>query len=197
MRVVLTQTAIILILSLLMYFFHNETNQWFPYYHNAIAKGEVWRLLTAHLCHTNGYHLLLNAIGLIVVVMLFADTFKKYSLLSLFIFSALFISLMLFLVEKDMRSYVGLSGVLHAFFAFSVCDELKKREKWGVVLALGFIIKIGWEQFNGPSANTEYLIGATVLVNAHLYGASSGIIYFLSIRLWQKIKLNSSPSQSH
>jgi len=188
MRAVITHTAIILTLSLLLYFWQSETNAWFAYYHSELAKGQVWRLITAHFCHTNGYHLLMNAIGLVVVTTLFIDTFKKYRLLPLFAFSGAFICFILFFFEKNIQSYVGLSGVLHGLFAFAVCDELKRREKWGMILGLGFICKIMWEQINGPSASTESLIAARVLINAHLYGAISGVIYFLLIQLPVQVK---------
>lgn len=189
MRAVLTHTAIILTLSSLLFIFQSDSNQWFAYYHSAIEKGQLWRLVTAHLCHTNGYHLLLNDIGLVVVVTLFLNTFKQQALLPLLLFSAVFISLCLYFIEPTTQGYVGLSGVLHALFAFGVCDELRKKDKWGIILGIGFIVKIAFEQLNGPSASTETLIGATVLVNAHLYGAISGVIYFLCSRVWHDIKL--------
>jgi len=188
MRAVSIHTIIILTLSLLLFLLQPGSNQWFSYYHSAIENGQWWRLLTAHICHTNGYHLLLNGIGLLVVVSLFLNTFKSKNLLLISLFSSLFISLCLFWLEPSVQQYVGLSGVLHALFAFGVCDELKKQDRWGIILGLGFIAKIGFEQFNGPSPSTESLIGATVLIDAHLYGAIAGVVYFLSLQLWQRIK---------
>lgn len=189
MRAVLTHTVIILTLSTLLFIFQADSHQWFAYYHSAIEKGQLWRLVTAHFCHTNGYHLLLNGIGLIVVVSLFFDTFKKQLLLPLLLFSAIFISLCLFYLEPTIQGYVGLSGVLHGLFAFGVCDELRKKDKWGIILGIGFIVKIAFEQLNGPAASTELLIGATVLINAHLYGAIAGVAYFLCAQIWHFSKV--------
>ena len=188
MRSIWINNAIILTLCLLVFIFQAESHQWLAYYHSDIEKGQWWRLLTAHICHTNGYHLILNGIGLAVVSALFLETFKKISLLVASLFSALFISICL-LLEPDLQWYVGLSGVLHALFAIGVCDELKKADKWGIILAVGFLVKIAFEQFNGPSLMTESLIAATVLVNAHLYGAIAGVVYFLMIPLWKKCLL--------
>ncbi|WP_028868523.1 rhombosortase [Psychromonas arctica] len=196
MRSVLFNNAIILTLCLLVFFLQPDSHQWFAYYHSGIEKGQWWRLLTAHICHTNGYHFLLNAVGLVVVSTLFLETFKKISLLAASLFSALFISTCLFLLEPDLQWYVGLSGVLHAIFAIGVCDELKKADKWGLILAVGFLIKIAFEQFNGPSLMTESLIAATVLVNAHLYGAIAGILYFLMMPFWKKCSLRQNNAKN-
>lgn len=192
MRVVLFQTGIILTLSALLYFYQPDSHQWFAYYHSGIEKSQLWRLITAHFCHTNGYHLLLNAAGLLVVTSLFLNTFKKTSLLGILLFSGLFISACLFFLEPTLGWYVGLSGVLHALFAVGVCDELKKKDKWGLILGLGLIAKIVLEQFNGPSLSTESLIGATVLINAHLYGAIGGVVYFLWLQILNKLKMTAA-----
>ena len=188
MRSVLSHTIIILTLSVLLYVFQADSHQWLAYYHSGIQDGEWWRLITAHLCHTNGYHLLLNAAGLVVITSLFIHTFKTISLLSIFLFSSLFISACLYWFEPAVEWYVGLSGVLHALFAIGVCDEINKKDKWGAILGLGLVLKITFEQLNGASASTESLIGATVLINAHLYGAIAGLTYFLCLAIKQKIK---------
>ena len=187
MRAVVTHTAIILTLSTLLFILQSESQQWLSYYHNEVMNGQIWRLVTAHFCHTNGYHLLLNAVGLVVTVSLFINTFKQQPILPLLLFIAVFISACLIIFEPTVHSYVGLSGVLHGLFSFAICDELKKRDKFSGILGLGFVAKIAWEQWNGPSPSTEQLIGAIVLINAHLYGAIGGVIYFLLQQLWLTI----------
>ena len=54
---------------------------------------------------------------------------------------------------------------------------------------MGLILKLISEQINGPSLGVESLIAATVMINAHLYGAIAGVIYF-SIRQLKKNNKN-------
>jgi len=47
------------------------------YEHTAVLHGEYWRLLTNHLVHSSGQHLLLNAVDLGLIAALFP---REYSL---------------------------------------------------------------------------------------------------------------------
>jgi len=179
MRTIYIPTIVILMLSLLIFLFQPTSNQWLAYYHSGIENGQWWRLITAHLSHTNGFHLLLNAAGLVVINSLFIKSFNTINLIFVSIFSSIFISLCLFWLDPNMQWYMGLSGVLHALFAVGVCDEISKKDKWGWILGIGLISKLTSEQINGSSPGIENLIAATVAVDAHLYGAIAGILYFL------------------
>lgn len=189
MRVVNIHTATILILCLGIFSLPDTTEQYFAYYHNGIENGQLWRLLSAHLSHTNGYHLLLNSMGLLVVVSLFSSVFKKITLLPSFFFSALFISLCLFTFEKELMWYVGLSGVLHAFFAIGLYADLCKKERGSYLLGFVFVGKIAYEQYYGSPESTAQLIEASVFINAHLYGAIAGLIYSLLWRARQRVAM--------
>jgi rhomboid family GlyGly-CTERM serine protease len=180
------ETTLLVIISLIIYFFEPLSGDWLAYYHTGIEQFEFWRLITATFCHTNFNHLAMNLLGLIVILGLFIDTFKKISLMPLIIFSSVFIGLALFLFEPDVIWYVGFSGVLHSLFSYGVASELHQRSKWGVGLAIGLMGKIVYEQFFGAQQSTIDLIGAPVLVNAHLYGVIAGVIFYCVVLLKQK-----------
>ena len=74
---------------------------------------------------------------------------------------------------------MGLSGVLHGLFSYGVAADIGNKDRWGYLLGAGFIIKILYEQIYGAQQSTIDLIGAPVLINAHLYGALAGTVFYV------------------
>lgn len=181
----LIETTLLIIIALLIYFFEPQSGELLAYYHTGITQLEFWRLITATFCHTNFNHLIMNVIGLVVILSLFIDTYKKTSPIALILFSSVFIGVALFILEPDIIWYVGLSGVLHALFSYGVACDLQQRNKWGIGLAIGLLAKISYEQIFGAQQSTIELIDAPVLINAHLYGAIAGIIFYYLSKLFK------------
>ncbi|WP_413701512.1 rhomboid family intramembrane serine protease [Psychromonas sp. KJ10-10] len=75
----LIETMLLIIITLLVYFFEPQSSELLAYYHTGIEQLQFWRLITATFCHTNFYHLAMNLLGLVVTLVLFIDTFKKQS----------------------------------------------------------------------------------------------------------------------
>jgi rhomboid family GlyGly-CTERM serine protease len=151
----------------------------FIYDRSSISTGEIWRLLTGHIYHTNFNHLALNLAALIMLWALHGQYYNTKSYLALFVFSGLFISSALYFFSVDLTQYVGLSGILHAVFIWGALNDIKQGEKTGYLLFIGVWLKIAHEQFYGASASVVALIAANVAVDAHLWGAISGLIFFL------------------
>ncbi|MCP4324409.1 MAG: rhombosortase [Psychromonas sp.] len=181
MRPLIIETITYVLVCLVIYFFEPQASELLAYYHTGIQQFELWRLITATFCHTNFNHLAMNLLGLIVTLGLFIDTFKKMTLLPLIFISSLFIGLALFILEGDVLWYVGFSGVLHALFSYGVMSDIHHKDRWGYLLGFGLVIKILNEQFFGAGQSTIDLIGAPVLINAHLYGAIAGVLYYALI----------------
>ena len=167
---------LITIVSILAFIFDQQFSQYLVYQRELISQGEIWRLITGHLLHTNGYHLLMNLAALFLLYLLHGNfyTIKSYSLL--FLFSALFCSTALYFFDPQLIQYVGLSGVLHGIFVWGAFKDVNKQDKTGYLLLLGVTLKIIHEQFYGASSDLSSLINANVAVNAHLWGAIAGLI---------------------
>ncbi len=169
--------VLIVLLACCAFIFENDISKLFVYQYQLIRQGELWRLITGHFFHTNGFHLLLNLSALILLWALHGQfyTLKSYSLL--FISSAMICSLGLFYFSPDIKQYVGLSGVLHGIFIFGAVMDIRKNDITGYLLFIGLWLKIGHEQYYGASEDVANLINASVAIDAHLWGAVGGLLF--------------------
>jgi rhomboid family GlyGly-CTERM serine protease len=99
--------------------------------------------------------------------------------LKVFVWCCIGTSAGLYFFAPDLIWYAGLSGALHGIFSWGACMDIKEKMKSGWLLLIGLAIKVGYEQVDGSSQQVANLINAKVAVDAHLFGALSGIIIFL------------------
>jgi len=189
MRSVYIESAVIITACFIIALLQPQSSDLLAYHYNAILDFELWRLLTGSFCHTNLNHLLMNIAGLVVILLLFPTAFIGLKLWQLVLFSSLLISLSLFIFTPSLIWYVGLSGVLHGLFSYSVAVELKNKDKWGIILGFGIAGKITFEQIFGSPLSTAELINAPVAIDAHLFGAISGVLFYFLM------SYNGSPSK--
>jgi rhomboid family GlyGly-CTERM serine protease len=138
----------------------------------AIAAGELWRLLTAHLVHLDYHHTLLNCAGLALMWALFARAYPPRHWAVVLLVAIAAIDAGLWLGDSTLRWYVGSSGALHGVMAAGTLAHLRRAERDGWLLAAFLAGKLAWEQWAGPLP----LSGRDpVVVDAHLYGALGGL----------------------
>lgn len=163
-------------------------------YRAAAAVAEPWRLLTGHFVHINWMHALINAAAWWIVARLFAPELSPRHQWSVVLASALCISVGLATLHPTIAWYRGFSGVLHAlFFAGGVQwlttslrreGQLDVRRLWlPVVLVLGGAIKVLIEQPAGSATPFAEWLGAGTVPQAHLLGASVGVVFGLAAGL--------------
>jgi rhomboid family GlyGly-CTERM serine protease len=143
----------------------------------ALASGEWWRLLTAHVVHLDLEHAALNSFGLILMWALFARDYKPRQWLPIVLGAIAAIDAGLWLRDSTVQWYVGSSGVLHGIMAAGTLAHLRRRDMDGWILAAFVVIKIAYEQSAGalpftPGAGEG---GGLVVVDAHFYGAIGGL----------------------
>lgn len=175
----LTAPLVALAIATVCYLLDEKIGDYFVYSRTGVFENEYWRLMTGHLFHTNYAHFLLNSLALILLWALHGKfyTIKSYSIL--FIFSAVCISSAIYNFDQSMETYVGLSGILHAFFFWGALKDIETKDKTGFILLIGGVAKIIHEQYFGASRDVALLIEANVAVDAHLWGAISGVIVFV------------------
>lgn len=141
-----------------------------------VAQGNVWLLLSGHIVHLNWAHWLLNMAGLSIVAFFFSRHASFFQWLAVILVAACVISAGIWWGMPDIRSYVGLSGVLHGLFLYGALREIRFYPVSGYVLVTVLIGKLAWEFFNGALPGSEDMTGGRVLTEAHLLGAIGGIL---------------------
>lgn len=136
----------------------------------ALAGGEAWRLLTAHLVHLDLRHALLNGCGLGLMWALFARDYTGRQWLLVVLGAVFAIDAGLWLLDSTVQWYVGSSGALHGIMAAGALAHLRRGEPEGWILAGFLAAKLAWEHWVGPLP----LAGGAVVVDAHLYGVIGG-----------------------
>jgi rhomboid family GlyGly-CTERM serine protease len=144
---------------------------WLRYERGALAQGQWWRLLTAHLVHLDLRHALLNAAGLALVWVLFARAYSPKAWLAILLGTIAAIDAGLWLGNSTVQWYVGSSGVLHGAMAAGALAHIRRGERDGWVLAAVLAVKLLYEQTLGalPFSGSD-----PVVVDAHLYGVLGG-----------------------
>lgn len=148
---------------------------------HAIEQGEIWRIFTAHLVHLSTTHLLMNLAGLLMVFYFFGSCLTVTKWILVVLLSMPIISIGIYYFNPTIFWYVGLSGVLHALFIAGGLADLAVRKIEGILFLSLISAKILWEQVVGPLPGSEETAGGPVLVDAHFYGAISGLLIFMLI----------------
>src|SRR5579883_956066 len=143
-----------------------------------LAALELWRLVTAHVVHLSLRHALVNALGLILLWVLFARDYSWRQWLLIVAAAALAIDAGLWFLSSTIQWYVGSSGVLHGVLGAGTLAHLRRREPDGYLLAAILIAKLVYEQHVGP---LPFSGSPDVVVDAHLYGLVGGVAGALAV----------------
>jgi rhomboid family GlyGly-CTERM serine protease len=168
--------------------------EYFRYQQDAVQQGQLWRYVTAHWVHVGWLHLLLNGLGLVICVSLTTPGWSVARWLLCCVIMAVGISLLLMLFNPEVGDYAGLSGVLFGLYMLTGLDLYARDRLIAVLIIAAIVIKVLMEQFQFYDFNSGELIGARVIVDAHLYGLLIAIAIALT---WATYTMNlSQPRQS-
>ena len=144
-----------------------------------IARGEWWRLFSAHFVHLDAGHAFLNGLGVVLMWALFARDFSPLRWIAIYLFASLAISAGLWWLNPDIHWYVGASGALHGVMTAGTLAHLRRRDLDGWILAAFIVVKLSYEQFAG---SMPFSGASNTVVDAHLYGAIGGFVLACFLR---------------
>jgi rhomboid family GlyGly-CTERM serine protease len=151
------------------------------YDRGGLARGEWWRLLSAHFVHLDAEHAFLNGLGVILMWALFARDYSAWRWAAIYLCASLAISAGLWWLNPQLEWYVGASGALHGVMTAGTLAHLRRRDLDGWILAAFIVAKLSYEQFAG---SMPFAGASNTVVDAHLYGAIGGLglAFFLRSR---------------
>jgi len=170
------------LISVICQLFDPATTTALRYERSAIQSGQIWRLLSGNIVHLGWEHLLLNLTGLLLIWLLFGRLLSTRQWLIVTVISCLAVGLGLLLFNPELDWYVGLSGMLHGLFVTGLLVNLRSGYKLEWLLLAAVIAKLAWEQTHGAMPGSAAIAGGAVIVDAHLYGAVSGIVTGLLLK---------------
>ncbi len=143
-----------------------------------IAHGEVWRLFTGPLVHTDlgqaGRDLTMLLLVGAVWERSFGPRYLPLMLLCLLVPTAVVVA-----TRVDLGCYFGLSGAVNGLFSAALIEDWRRSRSWmiGALLAL-HAIKLMYESLSGGMLlPMELASGVTPLPVAHLAGALTGVLF--------------------
>ena len=160
-----------------------------------ILSGEIWRIWTGHLVHTNNSHFAQNIVASIIIYFTFFTAIKLSELLLYsFVFAAL-ISVTLLCIYPSLGWYNGLSGLLHALAVYFSMRLARNKDNifW---VGLGIVwVKVLIESIRAYSGYESLIGDMKVITEAHLIGAFFGTATAIICMVHLRSKGNSGHSQ--
>lgn len=162
----------------------NWAQEWLSYDRAALASGQWWRLLSGNFLHLGFHHLMLNLLGLVVLVLLCPQPLPLREWLRRLVCLSIGVTAGLYLLAPQWTQYVGLSGVLHGLFLLGLLPQALRRDRIAIVCLLYLAGKLGWEWVMGVPVSDEQAIGGRVVLEAHLFGTLTAIVYGLAFGIF-------------
>ncbi len=151
----------------------------------AIAAGQWWRLETGNFVHLGWYHLFLNELGLIVLVLLCPERLSFAVLARRVLLIGLAMALCLYAFVPRLQNYVGMSGVIHGLFVLGLLPQVRRRDLVSMGCLIFLLGKLGYEQFAGAPVSDEAAIGGSVITDSHFFGALAAFAYASIFGNWR------------
>ena len=150
-----------------------------------IQQGEVWRLWSGNLVHSNYYHLGLNLAGFWLFIFIFKDSINSLQLSIALFLLITGVGLGLYYLTPQLQWYAGISGALYGLFIIGATYTLLEKDFiTSIPILIAIPAKIAWDYKYGTGQDNADLIGVPVSVESHIFGISSAFILSIIIIAW-------------
>ena len=155
---------------------------------DAVLRGELWRLVTAHLVNLSRVHTHLNILGLGLILVSLWSILTPRMLARAILLSGAAISLGWLALMPAGVTYVGFSGITHGVMTFGGLVMLRTGPRWfgGLILAC-VAAKLGQEFFNGAVPGADAAIGGRVSFVSHTLGTLGGALAAREGPVWPRL----------
>lgn len=145
------------------------------YDRSAISAGQWWRILTGNFVHAGWVHLALDFSGYFLLWYLFGRTLGQSRWWWATLVGSLSVGGGLYLFNPAVLWYVGISGVLHTYWAAGAVLAVARREFLGRWLLAFLLLDVAYEELWGPLPTSAAILKEPILTASHLYGAIAGL----------------------
>lgn len=151
-----------------------DTQSWLYFDRNLITQGQIWRLISGHISHTDLEHLFWNVSALVVLSSIIEKSSRWLLLLSLLL-GIVTVDVLLLSPWAGINYYCGLSGALNSLLVVALWLIWKQcRSRWVIVTAALCLGKIALEI--GLNDTVISHISWPPYPLAHLAGAIGGVL---------------------
>jgi len=139
-----------------------------------IQQGEVWRIWTGNLIHSNYYHLGLNLSGFWLFIFIFKELINATHLVVSLAILISGVGLGLYFLNPELYWYAGLSGALYGLFIVGAIYALLDQDFiTGLSIITVIPVKIIWDHMHNAGQTNADLIGVPVSTDSHIYGIAT------------------------
>ena len=151
-----------------------------------ISDGEVWRLLTGHLIHSDVNHALWDILAFFIIGTML-EQYSRKSMLIAIVTSLILINSWLWWGLTDLLYYCGLSGIINTMMGLLLYQLWRQQPQPIILLISGlYIAKVLIENSMGQAMFTDTLWPA--LPSVHLVALISVVLLILLKSVGAKLK---------
>lgn len=179
--------------------------QWLPgaaellsYDREAVARGELWRLVTGHLAHYSWEHLT-NSLLVLLPAAWLIESRRRSDPLFLTLSAAGTVGMALLLAEPDIAEYRGASAIGLALLVYAASGGLHGDRRWRrvcQVLLAAVIAKLLAETAGWQWRDWQAGAGFVPVASSHAVGAATGVALHLWRCRWRRPESAAAPTRS-